>query len=170
MKGIRILGHPVHQMLIVFPLGLLATSVFFDIIYLLTGNAAWTSASMYLIGAGIIGGLLAAFFGAADWWAIPDATRAKRVGMLHGIGNVVVVAMFIASWYLRTGYIVPPQLAFALSFAGLGLALVTAWLGGELVTRMGVGVDPGAHVNAPSSLLRKQATGTTTEERLRRAG
>lgn len=168
MKGIRILGHPVHQMLIVFPLGLLATSVFFDIIYLATGNSAWTSVSIYLIGAGIIGGLLAAVFGAADWWAIPNATRAKRVGALHGIGNVVVVALFIASWYLRTGYIIPTRLAFALSFVGVALALATAWLGGELVTRMGVGVDPGAHVNAPSSLSNRPATATTTAERIRR--
>src|SRR5437588_9287495 len=94
----KLLGHPIHPMLIVFPLGLLATAVAFDIVGLSTGDSEWYRISFWMIAAGIIGGLLSAVFGTIDWWAIPNNTRAKRIGLLHGVGNVVVVGLFIASW------------------------------------------------------------------------
>src|ERR1041384_6352411 len=73
----RFLGHPIHQMLVVFPLGLLATAVIFDLITLGSGAPQWSRAAFYMIGAGIIGGLAAAIFGLIDWLAIPSDTRAK---------------------------------------------------------------------------------------------
>lgn len=154
----RFLGHPVHQMLIVFPLGLLATSVIFDIMQLVSGGDKWSTIAYYMIAAGVIGGLVAAVFGFIDYLAIPSGTRAKHVGQLHGIGNVVVVALFAGSWYLRTpSPSTPGILALILSFAGVALALVTGWLGGELVDRLGVGVDDNANVDAPSSLSHRHA-------------
>lgn len=154
---VKLLGHPVHPMLIVFPLGLLATAVVFDILYMITGNAAFPTVSFYIIAAGIIGGLLAAIFGLIDWLALPNNSRAKSIGGWHGIGNVVIVTLFAISWLLRmdNANFVPDGLALLLSFAGVALALVTAWIGGELVYRLGVAVDPGANVNAPSSLSEK---------------
>ena len=98
---VKVAGHPLHQMLIVFPLGLLATAVVFDVIFLVTDNPTWTQAAYYMIGAGVVTGLLAAVPGALDWWGIPRGTRAKRVGLIHGLGNVVVVALFAISWLLR---------------------------------------------------------------------
>src|SRR4051794_34246999 len=91
----KIFGHPIHPMLIPFPLGLLGTAVVFDLIQLIGGD--WGSiarAAYYMIAAGIIAGLLAAVFGAIDWLAIPGGTRAKRIATLHGLGNVVIVALF----------------------------------------------------------------------------
>src|SRR5439155_23490382 len=93
----NILGHPIHQMLIVFPLGLLATSVAFDIAYLSTHNPRWGDIAFWMITAGVIGGLAAAVFGLIDFLAIPSGTRAKALGVLHGVGNVIVVGLFIAS-------------------------------------------------------------------------
>lgn len=149
----KLLGHPIHQMLIVFPLGLLATAVIFDVVHLFGGGPAWESAASYMFGAGVIGGLAAAVFGLVDWISVPRGTRAKRIGALHGLGNVVVVLLFAASWALRRGgYQQPSTLAYVLSFVGVLLALVTGWLGGELVDRLGIGVDEGANVDAPSSL------------------
>jgi uncharacterized membrane protein len=154
----KLLGHPIHPMLIVFPLGLLATAIVFDIIYLATGNDRFTDSSFYMIGAGIIGGLLAAAFGLIDWLAIPAGTRAKTVGLWHGAGNAIVVLLFLSSWWLRYDTPASPRgLAFVLSFLGGGLALITGWLGGELVDHLGVGVDEGAHLNAPSSLASRSA-------------
>ncbi|HEY0478421.1 MAG TPA: DUF2231 domain-containing protein [Kofleriaceae bacterium] len=155
----KLFGHPIHQMLIVFPLGLLATSVVFDIVYQVTRNSRWADIAYIMIASGIIGGLVAAVFGLIDWLAIPQATRAKRIGALHGIGNVVVVALFAVSWLLRYRHPTTPGTAsLILSIAGVAIALVTAWLGGELVDRLAVGVDDGAHVNAPSSLSGKPAS------------
>jgi len=150
---VKFAGHPVHPMLIVFPLGLLATAVIFDIIYLVSDNSRWTVVAYYMIGAGIIGGLAAAVFGWLDWIAIPAGTRARRVGLWHGIGNVAVVGLFILSWVLRReNPEVPPTGAIVAGLTGVVIALGTAWLGGELVDRLAVGVDDGAHLDSPSSL------------------
>ena len=155
----KLFGHPIHQMLIVFPLGLLATALFFDVIALfLNRHHGLFGAAYYMIAAGIISGLVAAVFGLIDFLAIPAGTRAKRIGTTHGIGNVIVVVLFAASWVVRRGAPAdPPTLAIILAALGAGLATVTGWLGGELVDRLGVGVDDGANLNAPSSLTGRPA-------------
>ena len=146
----KLLGHPIHPMLIVFPLGLLATAAAFDIVGLSTGESSWFGISFWMIAAGIIGGLLAAVFGRIDWWAIPSGTRAKAIGLWHGLGNVVVVLLFIVSWFLRRPDPANARTtAFALSFVAVLLALVTGWLGGELVDRLGW-----ASIAARTSMLR----------------
>jgi uncharacterized membrane protein len=153
----KLLGHPIHQMLIVFPLGLLAMAVIFDLFAIGLGNGYWSEVGYWMIAAGVITGLLAAPFGFIDWLAIPAGTRAKRIGAVHGVGNVFVVLLFALSWMLRgDAPRVPGALALTLSFAAAGLALFTGWLGGELVNRLAVGVDDGAHPDAPSSLTARR--------------
>ena len=154
----KLFGHPIHQMLIVFPLGLLAMALIFDIIHLVTANGYWSEIAYWMIAAGVISGLVAAPFGLIDWLGIPAGTRAKRIGALHGVGNLIVVVLYAASWLMRRGAPQEPlMMAYVLSFAGGVIALFTGWLGGELVDRLAVGVDPGAHVNAPSSLSSRRA-------------
>jgi len=149
----KLFGHAIHPILIVYPLGLLSAAVIFDVIYLVTANPTWTTVSFWMIAAGIVGGLLAAVFGLIDYLNVPSGTRAKRIGLLHGVVNLGVMILFIASWLLRQNSPeVPSTTAFALSFIGVGAALLGGWLGGELVERLGVGVTPGAHLNAPNSL------------------
>lgn len=158
----KLFGHSIHQMLIPFPLGLLATAVIFDAVYLIWGNPTMATVAFYMISAGLLGGFLAAPFGWIDWFAIPTGTRAKSVGFMHGLGNVLVLLLFIGSWWLRydnsadRSY-TPSAAASVLSFAGAGLAVLTAWLGGELVDRLGVGIDNGANLDAPNSLSGKPA-------------
>lgn len=150
---VKFAGHAVHPMLIVFPLGLLATAVIFDIISLVSGNSQWATVAYYLIGAGVIGGLAAALFGWLDWFGIPAGTRARRIGLWHGLGNVAVLVLFILSWILRRDDpAAPPTGAVVAGLAAFVLAVITGWLGGELVDRLGVGVHDGAHLDAPSSL------------------
>jgi uncharacterized membrane protein len=150
----KFLGHPVHQMLVVFPLGLLATAVVFDIVYLLSELPVMAAVSYWMMAAGLLGALVAAPFGLVDWLAIAPGTRAKKIGKLHGIGNGIVSVLFLGSWLLRGANEAyePGALGYVLSFAGAALALVTAWLGGELVSRLGVGVSDRAGLDAPSSL------------------
>lgn len=155
----KLFGHAIHPVLIVFPLGFLTGTVVFDVIYLFTGSSDMWTVAYWMLAAGVVGGLLAAPFGWIDWFAIPSGTRAKSVGLLHGVGNVIVLLLFVGSWALRTYNTqdVTFVLQYVLSFAGIALALVTGWLGGELVERLGVGVDNGAHLNAPSSLSNENA-------------
>ena len=178
----KLLGHPVHTSLIVFPLGLLGMAEIFDLLALAMGQGYWAEIALWMMIAGVVTGLIAAPFGLVDWLAIPAGTRAKRIGAIHGIGNVIVMpnrerkvrSLFALSSWLRWG---APQatvalsvflpfdmflrtsagLAVILSLIGFVLALVTGWLGGELVDRLGVGVDDDAHVNAPSSLRTRRA-------------
>ncbi|GAA5180011.1 DUF2231 domain-containing protein [Rugosimonospora acidiphila] len=150
----KAMGHQIHPMLVAFPLGLLGTGVIFDIVFLITGRTGFEIAAAYTIGAGVIGGLLAALFGAIDAASIPSRTRAKRIGLLHGLGNVAALALFAISWVLREQATAwhASTLALILSFVGIVVLAGTAWLGGELVERLGIGVAPDADVNSPSSL------------------
>jgi uncharacterized membrane protein len=152
----KFMGHSVHMILIVFPLGLLTTAVVFDLITLTFGGTTPPLVAYCLIAAGVIGGLLAAPFGWIDWFAIPAGTRAKSVGLAHGLTNVTVLVLFSVSWLLRNGE-APDPAALVCSFLGAALAGLGGWLGGELVSRMGVGIDKDAHLNAPNSLSRKVA-------------
>jgi len=149
-------------MLIVYPLGLLSTAVIFDLLSMWLNNAVFPVVSYWMITAGLIGGLLAAVIGFLEWLAVPNNSRAKTIGAYHGLGNFVIVLLFAGSWWLRTGVPnnAPSTTAFILSLLGFGLALITGWLGGELVYRLGIGVDHGANVNAPNSLSDKEASTT----------
>ena len=149
----KLFGHPVHQMLIVFPLGLLATALAFDILHFVSGNGYWSEIAYRLIAAGVLAGFIAAPFGFIDWLAIPSRTRAKRVGAWHGGLNAAVLALFALSWAFRgLDPRAPSYGAYILAFGAGALAIVAGWLGGELVDRLGVGVDDGANLDAPSSL------------------
>ena len=166
----KLLGHPIHPMLIVFPLGLLATAVAFDIVGLVQGDNSWFGISYWMIAGGTIGGLLAAVFGLIDWIAIPSGTRAKGIGLLHGGTNVAVTLLFIVSWFMRNSADahIPSTGALTCSFIAVVLALVGGWLGGELVDRLAIGVDSGAHANSPSSLSGRPASESESRPNLRR--
>jgi uncharacterized membrane protein len=143
-------------MLIVYPLGLFSAAVIFDVLYLVTANPDLATFSFWALAAGLVGGLGAAVFGLIDWLAIPKGTRARRIGAFHGAGNVIVVALFAVSFVLRTdsAAYLPDILPLVLGLAGAGIALVTAWLGGELVYRLRVAVDDDAGLDASNSLAR----------------
>ena len=162
---VKFFGHPVHPMLIVLPAGLFISTVIMDILYLVFHNPVFSTVAFYMMIIGVIGGLLAAIFGFIDWSGLPSNSRARNIGLWHGLGNFIIVVLFGASWFLRRGSpnFVPSGLALTLSFAGILLALMTLWIGGELVYRLGVAVDRGANVNAPSSL--KQSSAVNTKER-----
>ncbi len=148
----KILGHPVHQVLVVFPLGMLALAAGCDVVGLATKQKRWFGTGSTALSAGLVGALAAAPFGLVDWLAIPHNTRAKRVGAAHGIGNLLVTGLFAASWLVRRSSPKKRSLATSLSVTGMALASVTAWLGGELVDRLGVGVDEPTSFDAPSSI------------------
>jgi uncharacterized membrane protein len=149
----KLLGHPIHPMLIPYPLALLSTAGVFDLIGLVTVDGMWHTLAFWMIAAGLLVGLVAALFGFLDFLSIPRQTRARSVARTHGIGNAVVVVLFAASWVLRTGNLADPGLLpILLALLGTALVAVTAWLGGELPYRLGIGIDEGANPDASSSL------------------
>jgi uncharacterized membrane protein len=156
----RLLGHPIHPMLVVIPLGLFISAAVLDGLYYWRGNTLFAAISYYNIAGGIVGGLLAAVFGLVDWLAIPSGTRAKRIGLFHGAINVTMVMLFAAAWIARTAFpdLAPTPLVLGVEAVAIALALLAGWLGGELVDRLGVGVDEGANLNAPNSLSGRPAS------------
>jgi uncharacterized membrane protein len=157
----RLLGHPIHQMMIVLPLGLLIGGWFFDLGFTLLGRPVLGEIAFWNTAAGILSGLASAVFGLIDWIAIPAGTRAKAVGLWHAGANVAMLALFAGSWFLRrdvAGH-APNATTLILATAAVAVGAVSGWLGGELVDRLGIGVAPGAHVDAPSSLSGKSANG-----------
>lgn len=162
----KFFGHPVHPILVVYPLAMFSGAVIFDILNLITANSVFPVVSYYMIAVGVIGGLVAAIFGFIDWLGLPGNSRARQIGLWHGLGNFTIVLMFIASWIIRRGAVdfVPNTLALILAFAGVALVLITGWIGGELVYRLSVGVDPGANINAPSSLSDQPASASRSKQ------
>ncbi|MEH1016160.1 DUF2231 domain-containing protein [Micromonospora sp. CPCC 206060] len=157
---LKVLGHPVHPMLVMFPVGLFVTAVLFDVVDVAGGPDVLGEVAYWNLTVGLIGGLLAAVAGSFDLFAVPSGTRAKRVGLTHALTNLAVVLLFAAVWAVRMnadsrqtgGALLAIELV---AVAALG---VSAWLGGELVDRLGVGVDREAGLDAPSSLRDPAAT------------
>ena len=151
---VKLLGHPVHPILIVLPLGLFIGGVVFDGLYLWLGTTSLATVGYWNIAGGIVGGLLAAVFGLIDWLAIPAGTRAKRIGVWHASSNVVAILGFALVWWLRytNGVLATTSGLFTIEVVALLIGAVGGWLGGELVDRLGVGVDNGANLDAPNSI------------------
>ncbi|OHB56077.1 MAG: hypothetical protein A2Y07_03155 [Planctomycetes bacterium GWF2_50_10] len=138
-----IAGHPFHPMLIVFPLGLLTFSLVCQVINLASPAQQWTTAAIYTMGGGIIGGLLAAMPGFIDLISIPPS-KARKKGIWHMTLNLTVVLLFIIAFYIavRDDQISRP--VFALSLTAVILAIISGWLGGDLVYIHGIAVKDNA--------------------------
>jgi uncharacterized membrane protein len=141
-----IMGHPVHPMLIPFPLALWVFSFIADLLYLIRGDVTWVVLAKYTLAGGIIGGLLAAVPGIIDWLALKSG-EVKTIANWHARLNVIALLIFAASLYLRTRYGAPmvgESLTVPILLSGLGVILISisGWLGGSLSYEHGVGVKP----------------------------
>ncbi|MDB4938486.1 MAG: hypothetical protein JWP87_5458 [Labilithrix sp.] len=149
----KVLGHPLHQILVMFPLGMLGFAVVCDAATVLSPSRIqkrlWSDAARRAIAAGLVGTVVAAPFGLLDYLAIPSGTRAKSIGRKHALGNVIVMGLFASSLLARHGK--TSTTGIALAKAGIMLAGVTAWLGTELIDRLGVGVYEPTSFDAESS-------------------
>jgi uncharacterized membrane protein len=146
--------HALHPMLVMFPLGLLTTSVVWDICRLATDNPVWGTISFWTIVAGVIGALLAAVPGFIDWLALPRRTRARTIGLYHMVLNLAVVALFVISLAARWtpgGYDDAGVSRMVWGWLAVAITTISAWLGGELIETHGISVREGASPNAPSS-------------------
>ncbi len=139
-------GHPIHPMLIPFPIGLLVFSFIADLIYLWRGNPIWRDyVAFYTLLGGIIGAAAAAIPGLIDWATLTDRAAVK-VANWHARVNIVTLVIFIGSFYLRTTsgaawFPKLPMLPVFVSLVGMIGLSIAGWLGGQLVFRHGVAVD-----------------------------
>ena len=136
-----IAGHPIHPMLIPFPIAFFVSTFVCDLVYWQTASAAWATAAMWLLGAGVIMAALAAVAGLTDVLGEPRI-RALNDVWWHAGGNVVAVLIELYNWYARyaegTAAVVPKGLV--MSLVVVGILLFTGWKGWEMVYRHRVGV------------------------------
>lgn len=137
----KVAGHPIHPMLIPFPIAFFVATFACDLAFWQTGNPMWVTASIWLLGAGLVMGALAAVFGLID--VLGDAqVRALNDAWLHAGGNVVVVLIELYNFYIRyqqgADAVVPTGLL--LSLLVVIILLFTGWKGWEMVYRHRVGV------------------------------
>lgn len=129
---VLIAGQAVHPLLVVLPLGLLTGVVVFDLLYLITGQAAMAETAGHLLAAGVMLGFVVAAGEWLEWWfVIPRGNPARRLGLWHSTVNVGFVVLFAISGMLRASYPgwEPDVLALATAWAGLLLGGVSVWLG-----------------------------------------
>jgi len=136
-------GHPIHPMLIPFPLALWATSFVVDVLFYFLRHPTFLVISKFMIAAGCIGAIAAAIPGIIDWLAIKNGD-VKKVANWHARLNITALVVFAISLFLRLGSyseLVGRKLTipFLLSFVGVILISISGWLGGELAFRYGVG-------------------------------
>jgi uncharacterized membrane protein len=138
--------HPIHPMLVAFPIGLFVVAFLCDIGLLVTHDPTYGTVAFYTIAAGVVGALLAALPGFIDYLSLKDR-KVKELGTWHMLINLSVVALFAINWYLRTkaGLALTggsTMIPFALSLLGTVMLGVSGWLGGEMVYVHGVAVEP----------------------------
>jgi uncharacterized membrane protein len=137
----RIATHPIHPMLVPFPIVCFIGAFVADIFYVQGDRSLAGTASIWLLGVGLVGAALAAIAGFTDYFgnarirAIRDATR-------HMLANLTAVVLEVVNLFLRlnnreaiagTGIILSGVVVLILLYSG--------WKGGELVYRHGVGVS-----------------------------
>lgn len=143
---IKIFGHPVHPMLVSFPITFYTAAFVCFVIYQTNGNPFWHNVALLSNIAGVVTALLAAVPGLLEWWlGIPKDTAAKKRGALHGALNVVALLFFAANWFALRGTLDnPPADNFwpvVLTAIGLGVTMVAGWHGYALIGTHKVGVD-----------------------------
>jgi uncharacterized membrane protein len=150
-----IAGHPIHPMVVGFPIAFFVAAFVCDLVFWRSGNAMWATGALWLIGFGLIMAAVAAVLGLTDFLG-DHRVRALNDAWWHAGANVVVVLVELYSWYARytqgTDAVVPTGVI--LSLVAVLLLLFSGWKGGELVFRARVGVedDPDkAQLRAPDS-------------------
>ena len=133
--------HPLHPMVVPFPIAFLVGALAADIAFSATTDPFWARAAFWLLAAGIVMGAVAALLGLVDFLSIPRV-RALTIAWVHFLGNGAAVLLAIWNIVLRwSDPAAPPAgLAIALSVIVVAILLVTGWLGGELAYRHRIGV------------------------------
>ncbi|MGN6375293.1 MAG: DUF2231 domain-containing protein [Sphingomonas sp.] len=136
-----IFGHPVHAMLVPFPIVCFTGALITDIVYTQNADMMWTNFSAWLLAAGVVIGGFAALFGLIDFIA-SRRMRAHAIAWVHMIGNLIawVLALFNCFVHSHDAWTSVVPTGITLSAVTVAVLVVTMWLGQSLVYRHGAGV------------------------------
>ncbi|MDX2229575.1 MAG: DUF2231 domain-containing protein [Leptolyngbyaceae cyanobacterium bins.349] len=141
VSTVAIAGHPLHPLIVTFPIAFLTGVLGTDLGYWLTQDPFWARASVWLLGAGLLTGLVAAATGMSDFLKI-DRVKKHSAGWIHAVGNIAGLFLSLINWVQRLGdpaaAVLP--LGIILSTVVAVLLAVTGWYGAELIYRHKVAV------------------------------
>lgn len=136
-------SHPLHPILVAFPIAFFTSTLLFDGLALLFQNGNLWQVGHYLLIAGIAGALLAAVPGFIDYaYTVPPNSSAHKRATQHMLLNLIHVAVFATAWWLRREGTVSGLVVVAMEAVGVAVMAVAGWYGGTLVYRNQIGVDP----------------------------
>lgn len=139
----RVAGHPIHPMLVPFPIACFVGALITDITYWHTAEMMWSDFSAWLIAAGVVFGVLAAIAGLVDFVS-RRAVRAQRPAWPHALGNLVALGLSFINMLVHSRdawtSVVPTGLI--LSAVVVAILCFTGWMGWAMVYRHRVGVAP----------------------------
>src|SRR5215813_100269 len=123
--------HPLHPILVAFPIGLWIFSLVCDLIHQFGHDRIWSLMAWYAMVVGLLGALAAAVPDVIDFFAITDP-RAGRVALLHLAINAGLILLFGVNAWVRT--LLPPtsMVPLLLSVVRIAGLMVSGWLGGDL--------------------------------------
>ena len=142
-----VMGHPIHPMIVPFPIGFLSGALVCDIISHWGDPVFWPRMAVALLGLGVIGAIVAAVFGLVDYLSAPMSAQAKQTATAHLAVNVAAIALFTVDYLLRSRDATAPA-GYVLTVIGVLTLGLSGFLGGHLSYHFGVGVEPGARTRA----------------------
>jgi len=132
-------GHPIHPMLVPFPIAFFVSALATDLLFAFDGSQGWAVASKWLLGAGIVAALVAALAGFVDFFG-NSRVREFRDAWLHMFANLAAVIVEVVNFVVRlSDETLAGSLGLGLSVVAGVILLFSGWKGGELVFRHGVG-------------------------------
>jgi uncharacterized membrane protein len=151
-SNFAIMGHPLHPMLIGLPIGLFTWTLVADIVFLATSNLIWYEIARWSGVAAIVSAVAAALPGIGDFLTLDFAGKTRLIATIHMLANLAVIGVFIvAAFFMFTEFLtigndaatgVLFYIAVALHAFGVAMLMVSGWLGGELVYRHHIGMEP----------------------------
>lgn len=136
-------GHPLHPMLIAFPVAFMTGTLVFDILGLLLDKPTLITTAMYMEIAGIIGGLAAAIPGAIDYFlTVPPQSTAKKRATKHALINISMLIVFTIAFIYRQNEEAALIIIIGMEIIGMVLITISGWMGATLVYRNQIGVNP----------------------------
>jgi len=136
-------GHPLHPILITFPIAFFSGSLFFDLACLLTAQIHLGQVAYWIQISGVGFALLAAIPGAIDYFlTVPPKSTGKKRATQHALLNITTVALFTGIWFYRQSANASQYIVVVLDIIGVSLLAIAGWMGGTLVYRNQIGVDP----------------------------
>lgn len=158
--------HPIHPMLVGFPIGLWVFALVCDVVRLSGGSETWSTVAFYSVAGGIVGAILAAVPGLIDYFSIDEGAM-KRIATYHLALNLGALVIFGLSFWLRLRGDGLDKVSFLLCLLGVIMIGVGGWLGGEMVYVKGMAVEAVEQLDKKMKRLEQRSE---SKPSVRRAG